>query len=53
MEIKILELKITAFKGIRDLTLNLGGHSANLAGRNGIGKTSVYDAYLWVRHEVA
>ena len=48
MEIKILELKITAFKGIRDLTLNLGGHSANLAGRNGTGKTSVYDAYLWM-----
>lgn len=48
MEIKILELKIRAFKGIRDLALNLDGKSANLEGRNGTGKTSVYDAYLWM-----
>ena len=48
MEIKILSLKITAFKGIRDIILELDGKSANLYGRNGTGKTSVYDAYLWL-----
>ena len=48
MEIKILELSITAFKGIRSLRLELGGNNADIRGRNGTGKTSVYDAYLWM-----
>ena len=48
MEIKILSLKIEAFKGIKSLRLDLGGHSADLYGRNSTGKTSVYDAYLWL-----
>ena len=53
MQIKIVSLEIEAFKGIQSLRLDLDGHSADLYGRNGTGKTSVYDAYLWVRHEVA
>ncbi len=48
MNIKILALRITAFKGIRKMELALDGHSADLRGRNGTGKTSVYDAYLWM-----
>lgn len=48
MEIRILELRITAFKGIKSLRLELGGKSADILGRNGTGKTSVYDAYLWL-----
>lgn len=48
MEIKIMEMRITAFKGIRNLTVNLEGQSADIYGRNGTGKTSLYDAYLWL-----
>ena len=48
MEIKIKSLKIEAFKGIQSMLLDLNGHSADLLGRNGTGKTSVYDAYLWM-----
>ena len=48
MQIKIVSLEIRAFKGIRDLRLDFDGHSADLYGMNGTGKTSVYDAYLWV-----
>ena len=47
MQIKIISLGIKAFKGIHDLRLDFNGHSADLLGRNGTGKTSVYDAYLW------
>lgn len=48
MQIKIVSLEIEAFKGIQSLRLDLDGHSADLYGRNGTGKTSVYDAYLWL-----
>ena len=48
MEIKIMEMRITAFKGIRNLTVSLEGQSADIYGRNGTGKTSLYDAYLWL-----
>lgn len=48
MEIKIKSLKIEAFKGIQNMLLDLNGHSADLYGRNSTGKTSVYDAYIWL-----
>lgn len=48
MLIKILRLDITAFKGIKSLTLLLDGKDAEIRGRNGSGKTSVYDAFLWL-----
>ena len=46
--IQIDELHIIGFKGIKDLVLSFGGHSAVISGRNGTGKTSVYDAFLWL-----
>ena len=46
--IQIDELPIIGFKGIKDLDLSFGGHSAVIFGRNGTGKTSVYDAFLWL-----
>lgn len=48
MNISIITLSITAFKGIRHLKMQLDGKSADISGRNGTGKTSVYDAYLWL-----
>ncbi len=44
----IQSLEITGFKGISNLTLTLDGQSAVITGRNGTGKTSVYDAFLWL-----
>lgn len=46
--ITINSMRIIGFKGITDLSLSFGGHSAVIAGRNGTGKTSVYDAFLWL-----
>ena len=46
--IQIDELHIIGFKGIKDFVLSFGGHSAVISGRNGTGKTSVYDAFLWL-----
>lgn len=46
--IQIDELHIIGFKGIKDLVLSFSGHSAVISGRNGTGKTSVYDAFLWL-----
>lgn len=46
MTIKTLEIQ--RFKGIRHLLLELDGHNAAISGRNGTGKTSVCDAFLWL-----
>lgn len=48
MEMTIKTMTIKDFKGIKALTLDFGGHSATIAGRNGTGKTSVCDAFLWL-----
>lgn len=48
MNIVLDHLKISGFKGIRELELSFNGASAIIGGRNGTGKTSVYDAVLWL-----
>lgn len=48
MQIIINRLDITAFKGIKSLSLFFDGKDAEIMGRNGSGKTSVYDAFLWL-----
>lgn len=45
---KLNSLTILNFKGIKSLTLNLSGKSASIYGANAAGKTSVYDAFLWL-----
>jgi hypothetical protein len=58
---KLLELAIRDFKGIHDLKIDFGGRNMNIYGGNGTGKTTVYDAFLWLmfdrdstgRHEFA
>ncbi|HNX82745.1 MAG TPA: AAA family ATPase, partial [Candidatus Omnitrophota bacterium] len=47
MEITLKSMRISGFKGINDLTLDLNNQSAIISGSNGTGKTSVYDAFLW------
>lgn len=48
MKVVINHLSINNFKGIKNLDLPFEGRSATVAGRNATGKTSVYDAFLWL-----
>ena len=48
MRVVIDHLTISNFKGIKSLSLPLGNRSATISGRNATGKTSIYDAFLWL-----
>lgn len=45
---RLLNLKITNFKGIRSFELPVDGNNAIIHGTNGAGKTSLFDAYTWL-----
>lgn len=47
-EIKLMKLTLKNFKGIKDFTLDLNGGNARIFGDNETGKTSLYDAFLWL-----
>lgn len=44
---KLKKLKISNFKGIRSLEVNFAGTTI-IAGANATGKSTIYDAYLWL-----
>lgn len=48
MEIKLLKLILTNFKGIRDLVLEPNGRDMRIMGNNGVGKTSCADGFCWL-----
>lgn len=48
MEIKLIQLKIENFKGIKSFEADFGGDNAVIKGANGTGKTTCYDAFLWL-----
>lgn len=45
---KLLELRLENFKGVRQFTLAPDGHNATVFGDNGTGKTTLADAYFWL-----
>lgn len=45
---KLLELKLLNFKGIRNFTFSPDGEEANIYGDNRTGKTTLKDAFLWL-----
>ncbi len=45
---RLLKLHLRNFKGIRDFTFEPGGGNASVFGANATGKTSLYDAFLWL-----
>ncbi len=45
---RIEKLKLTNFKGIKSLQLDLAGESASIYGANATGKTTIYDSFLWL-----
>ena len=47
MKIKLIELKIENFKGIKNLVVDFA-KTTHISGKNGTGKTTVFDAYSWL-----
>ncbi|HHV99982.1 MAG TPA: hypothetical protein GXX36_10520 [Clostridiaceae bacterium] len=45
---KILNLTLQNFKGIRNFDLNTDGNDVNIFGENGTGKTTLADAFMWL-----
>lgn len=48
MKARLNRLKIENFKGLRDFELTLDGDNVVIKAENGVGKTTVYDAFLWL-----
>ncbi len=48
MEIKLNRLQIEKFKGIKSFGISLHGVNAIIKAENGVGKTTIYDAFLWL-----
>lgn len=48
MEIKIKTLRLRNFKGTRDAEYSFEGQNARIEGRNGSGKSTVFDAFTWL-----
>jgi len=48
MNITLNKLTIANFKGIKSLALDFAGENAVIAAENGIGKTTVFDAFLYL-----
>lgn len=47
-EIKLLNLKLKNFKGIKAFELDLNGGNVRILGDNATGKTTLYDSFLWL-----
>lgn len=45
---KIMSLSLENFQGIRALSLDFSGNSANVYGENATGKTTIYNAITWL-----
>ena len=48
MEIKLLNLKLKNFKGIKDLEINFNCQNTDIYGANATGKTTIFDAFKWL-----
>ena len=45
---KLIELRLINFKGLKDFTFRPEGRDTNVYGDNGTGKTTIEDAFLWL-----
>lgn len=48
MNISINKLTLQNFKGIKSLVINADGNNINIFGDNATGKTTVFDAFMWL-----
>lgn len=46
--IKLSELHLSNFKGVKSFTFETGGESAKVYGDNATGKTTLFDAFTWL-----
>lgn len=47
-DIRINALTLCNFKGLRNETFNFNGKNGVLVGDNGTGKSTVFDAFIWL-----
>lgn len=47
-KIVIKKLSLVNFKGIRSLTIDFNEGVTTISGRNGLGKTTIFDAFTWL-----
>lgn len=47
-EIRLKSISLRNFKGIKEFTMDIDGHNANIYADNGLGKTTLFDSFLWV-----
>lgn len=47
-EIKLMNLGIRNFKGVKDFVLEVNGDDLNVFGDNATGKTTIFDAFVWL-----
>lgn len=47
-EMRLGKLRISNFKGVKELEIDFNGNDATISGKNGVGKTTIVDAYLWL-----
>ena len=48
MKIRISNLKLKNFKGIKDLEIDFNNENTNIYGKNATGKTTIFDAFKWL-----
>ena len=48
MNLRINKLMLQNFKGIKSLEINAGGDNLTIYGDNATGKTTVFDAFMWL-----
>ncbi len=48
MEIRIQSLSLHNFKGVREASFSFDGKNARIEGENGAGKSTVFDAFVWL-----
>lgn len=48
MEIKLFNLRLKNFKGIKELNIDFEGKNTNIYGANATGKTTIFDAFKWL-----
>ncbi|MDQ7095975.1 hypothetical protein REC12_20480 [Desulfosporosinus sp. PR] len=48
IQIKLSKMELRNFKGIKEFVLDIRSWNASIFGENGKGKTTLYDAFLWV-----
>lgn len=48
IKIRLKKIHLQNFKGLRDVKLEFDSMVTSILGRNGSGKTTIYDAFMWI-----